>query len=535
MKKFLKLIMMLALTATIVLSAGNVFASEYADTLRVGIYYDSATVDKLTLNSDTGFAAGIVAKRDFVPMISVLGSSVTVERDSADGTENFYVSYMACENAEMVESQLLEIRNLGIDAFAGYINSQFHILSGTFKNNNDALWEAENAAVKGSVVSVSAKATCLKDVSGKKLLVVDEGECGLSVYSKNFEDKDALLNISGSAKGSYRGGFESKILSGGKLTVVNVVPVEEYLYSVVCREMSPSWEVEALKAQAVCARNFALRRINYHSKFGFDVCRTVCCQAYSTTADNSESVHTAVDETRGELLFYNNEVVQTVYSSSMGKRTEDVKNVWGSNFPYLVSVENPYEDTENIYNGKWSKSLTKARATEIMKTGGYDIGDVTNISVIERTEADSVLKLQVTGTKGSKVFERERCRTIFSEATYSQRYTVSNGGTKTYPAVVITDGDKIRTVDTNKISVLGGNGNISTLVNDCAAYNGKSKKQYKTETTAGDPDTFVFTGEGWGHGVGMSQYGAKGMAAAGFTYDEILKHYYTGTHLEKAY
>ncbi|MBQ2932434.1 MAG: SpoIID/LytB domain-containing protein [Clostridia bacterium] len=535
MKKFFRWFMLFALTATVALSAGSTFAAEYADTLRVGIYYDSATVDSLTFNSDTGFAAGVVAKREFVPMISVSGSSVTVEKASAGGSKKFYVSYSVCDDAEMVESELLKIRNLGIDVFAGYIDSEFHILSGTFENNNDALWEAENAAVKGRVISVSAKGTCLKNSSGKTLLVVDDGECGLAVYSKNFEDKNALLNISGSAKGSYRGGFESKILSDGKLTVVNVVPVEEYLYSVVCREMSPSWEVEALKAQAVCARNFALRRINYHSKFGFDVCRTVCCQAYSTSADNSESVHTAVDETRGELLFYNDEVVQTVYSSSMGKRTENVKNVWGSNFPYLVSVENPYEDTENIYNGKWSKSLTKVRATEIMKAGGFDIGDVTDISVIERTEADSVLKLQVTGTKGSKVFERERCRTIFSEATYSQRYTVSNGGTKTYPSVTVTNGDNISVVGTNKISVLGGNGNISTVANDCTAFNGKSKKQYKAETTDGDPDTFVFTGEGWGHGVGMSQYGAKGMAAAGFGYDEILTHYYTGTHLEKAY
>ncbi len=535
MKKFLKLFGMLALTATIALSAESTFAAEYADTLRVGIYYDSSTVDNLTLSSDSGFAAGIVEKRDFVPMFSVSGSSVMIEKDSTDGSGKFYVSYSVCEDAEMVEDELARVRNLGIDAFAGYINSKFHILSGTFKNNNDALWEAENAAVKGSVVSTSAKATCLKDAAGKKLLVVDEGEYGLAVYNKNFEDKDALLNISGSAKGSYRGGFESKIKSDGKLTVVNVVPVEEYLYSVVCREMSPSWEVEALKAQAVCARNFALRRINYHSKFGFDVCRTVCCQAYSTNADNSASVHQAVDETRGELLFYNDEVVQTVYSSSMGARTENVKNVWGSSFPYLVSVENPYEDTENIYNGKWSKSLTKARATEIMNSRGYNIGDVTNISVIERTEADSVLKLQVTGTNGSKVFERESCRTIFSEATYSQRYTVSNGGTTVHPMINVTNGNKTKEVATDKVSVLGGNGSVSALKSGCSAYDGKAKKQYSAATTDGDPNTFVFTGEGWGHGVGLSQYGAKGMAVAGFTYDEILTHYYTGTHLEKAY
>ena len=271
------------------------------------------------------------------------------------------------------------------------------------------------------------------------------------------------------------------------MTVVNVVPVESYLYSVVCREMSPSWEVEALKAQAVCARNFALGRINYHKKYGFDVCRTVCCQAYASTADNSESVHEAVDETRGELLFYGDKLVQAVYSSSMGKRTENVENVWGSKFPYLVSVENPYEDTDNIYNGKWTKTLTKERATEIMNNRGYNIGEVTNITVLERTPADSVLKLQVTGTNGSKVFERESCRTIFSEVTYSQRYTVSKGGEITYPLVNIIGGKVAASVKTDGVFVIGKDGKESKISGSLTAYDGKTTKRYKTTTTLTDP------------------------------------------------
>lgn len=535
MRRLFRNILLGAVASTIMLCASVTFATEYADTLRVGIYYDSGTVAKLEFASESGFAVGIVEDRSFTPVLNIEDRVATAKVDKTEGTASHYVTYSEHNTAEEAIEAIESLKEQGIDAFAGYINSSFHTLSGSFKNNNDALWAAENSAVMGKPIEVSSKAVKLEDGLGKTIFVADDSAAGLGVYSNAYETSDAILSISGSVKGTYRGGFECKTLDGSMLTVVNVVPVEAYLYSVVCREMSPSWEVEALKAQAVCARNFALGRINYHKKYGFDVCRTVCCQAYSSTADNSDSVHKAVDETRGELLFYEDSLVQAVYSSSMGKRTENVKNVWGSSFPYLVSVENPYEDTENIYNGKWNKTLSKARATEIMATRGYDIGDVTKITVLERTPADSVLKLQVSGTNGSKVFERESCRTIFSEVTYSQRYTVSDGGQTLHPTVNVTDGGETSSTSTDMVSVLGGDNKAITLKNGCSAYDGKTTKQYKTSVTDGDPGSFVFSGEGWGHGVGMSQYGAKGMAMAGFTYDEILTHYYTDTYLKKAY
>ena len=535
MKVILKNILLMVFVATIIMSAITVSSAEYADTLRVGIYYDTGTVTSLDIGSDVGFNVGIVNGTSFTPVIENTGEVVRSELDRTEGVPSYHVSYSAHSTPQEAAEAIEILKGQGIEAFAGYVNSSYLALGGNFKNNNDATWAAGNLSVKGDAIEVSLKAIRLKDSSGKTIFVVDDSMAGLGVYSKEYQDSDKILTISGSVKGTYRGGFECKSLDGKTMTVVNVVPVESYLYSVVCREMSPSWEVEALKAQAVCARNFALGRINYHKKYGFDVCRTVCCQAYASTADNSESVHEAVDETRGELLFYGDKLVQAVYSSSMGKRTENVENVWGSKFPYLVSVENPYEDTDNIYNGKWTKTLTKERATEIMNNRGYNIGEVTNITVLERTPADSVLKLQVTGTNGSKVFERESCRTIFSEVTYSQRYTVSKGGEITYPLVNIIGGKVAVSVKTDGVFVIGKDGKESKISGSLTAYDGKTTKQYKTTTTGGDPDSYTFSGEGWGHGVGMSQYGAKGMAEKGFSYEEILTHYYTDTHLEKAY
>ncbi len=526
----------ISLILIMIFSSLSVFGTEYTDTLRVGIYYGSATVNALDLESPDGFAFGIFKDRSLLEVGTTDAASIKVVPDLTENTPSFHVDYQSYALAEEAIVEAEKLKSLGLDVFVAYYKSQFHIMGGNYKNNNDALWAAENLAVKGSVVQASGTSLRLLDNLGATLFLVDDATYGVTVYPKNHhEDIDKLTVISGSAKGTYRGGFECRELTDGEITVVNTVPVEAYLYSVVCREMSPSWEVEALKAQAVCARNFALGRINYHSQYGFDVCRTVCCQAYSATADQSESVHTAVDETRGELLFYNDTLVQAVYSSSMGAYTESVENVWGTPHPYLVSVENPYEDTENVYNGKWIKTLTRTRATEIMNTRGYDIGNVTEITVAERTPSGSVLKLLVQGTKGSKTFERESCRTIFSEATYSQRYSVTTGGQTIYPAVSVYDGKTKNDASLGSVTVLGKDGKSTQINSSSYAFDGETKKQYTVTSVSGDANTFVFSGEGWGHGVGMSQYGAKGMAAAGFDYEEILTHYYTDTHIEKAY
>lgn len=371
---------------------------------------------------------------------------------------------------------------------------------------------------EGSFVNVSDPMT------GELIHTVDTSVQGLGIEPKAKDETEKMMKITAKASGTYRGGFEFKILSSGTITAVNVVPLESYIYGVISREMSPSWHIEALKAQAVCARNFALGKTNRHKEYGFDLCNTVCCQAYSGVDYEEEGSYAPVDETSGKVLLYESELVQTVYSSSMGETTENVKNVWGSSFPYLVSVSNEYEDTENINNGKWEKALTKERATEIMNSKGYDIGNVTDIVAKEYSEAGRVIVLEVKGTKGSQSFKREQCRTIFSEVTLSQKYTISGGGKTEFPEIYVLGANGTKKVSLGNINVLGA-GTVTVV----SATDGKTIMEYKG-TTVGE--SFVFSGEGWGHGVGMSQYGAKGMAEAGFTYEEILTHYYQGTHLE---
>ncbi len=332
---------------------------------------------------------------------------------------------------------------------------------------------------------------------------------------------------------SYRGGVHC-IKAGEVMTVVNVVLLDHYLYGVISREMSPSWPKEALKAQAVCARNYAAQSLNKHQSQGFDLCSGVDCQAYSGTKAEASGSYAPVDETTQQVLTYDGDLAQLFYSSSMGDTTEDVKNVWGNSLPYLISVDNSYEDTENIPNGVWEGYLSCEEATTLMRNKGYDVGDVTDIKVLEYSPNQRVIKMKVVGTGGSKVFEREACRTIFKTVTKSQAFSVEGDkGTGTPVAIQITDGSQSLQRTVEKMVLLTADGR-ETVAGSLCVTDGKSKKTYGA-SASGQNKGFRFSGTGWGHSVGMSQYGAKGMAEAGFSYQDILAHYFVGTNLENAY
>ncbi len=512
-----------------VFSSVNAFSASYPDKLRVGIYYDSSAVQSLSLSCANGFSVGSVYDRSFSAVLNIPQTEICAKQD----TLKWHVSFGSFADISSASAKVSELAALGADTYIAYLSSGIYVLHGSFETENDAAWAANNLPAGGAPLLLTGNLLRADDVSnGRILFLFERTDSAFGIFGKSESD---TVTIDGAAGGAYRGGFELRLYDGGKITVTNIVPVEEYLCGVVSREMSPSWNIEALKAQAVCARNFSLGRIGYHSKFGFDVCRTTCCQAYSGISAETDAVSSAVGETRGELLFFDGEPIQAVYSSSMGSCTESVENVWGTPYPYLVSVDNPYEDTENIYNGKWTKTLTRSRATEIMNSRGYSVGEVTDINALEYTAAGRVLKLLVRGTQGEKIFEREACRSIFSEVTYSQKYTVTKGGTSSYPSVFCTDGNGASIQKTLKsVSVLSKDGIVTADGNIYIATDGSRTADY-SPTFSGDDDTFIFDGEGWGHGVGMSQYGAKGMADAGFKYSDILTHYYTGTYLEKAY
>ncbi len=333
---------------------------------------------------------------------------------------------------------------------------------------------------------------------------------------------DGIVSVDGTR---YRGSIILKKDSSGLLTVINRVDLENYIASVIAVEMSPSFNIEALKAQAVCARTYALKNINKHSARGFDLCASTDCQAYKGVSVESETTNTAAQETAGIVMKYNGQIIDAVYSATSGGYTEDVKYVWGSDIPYLKAAEDKYE-SKNVYGSSWEKEITVEKATEIMNSKGYDIGTVTNIQVTEATEHGTATKLVVTGTKGEKTFTKEGCRLAFGTVTLSQAFTVTpvSAQAKTEP-LYTHDGKKI----SGNVAVVTGKG-ISSISLKNVTLMGNTIRNFAGASN-GPATGFVFKGRGYGHLVGLSQNGANGMAGAGFSYDEILKHYYKGIEL----
>ena len=255
---------------------------------------------------------------------------------------------------------------------------------------------------------------------------------------------------------------------------VSVMGLEDYLVSVVLREMPADFEIEALKAQAVVARTYTLRRAATGGKHtAAAVCTDPsCCQGYCSQEEYLSSggkkalldkVIAAVNSTSKEVLVYNGELIEATYFSCSGGKTEDAKAVWGADIPYLQAIDSPGEE----------------HATHYIDTVSFSVSDFA-----EKLGLDTGMRPQdwlgsITYTDGGGVEELQICGTTYKGTTIRQKLGLRS------TAFII--------------SIVG--------------------------------ETVTITTKGYGHRVGMSQYGADAMALQGKTYPDILSHYYQGTEL----
>ena len=427
----------------------------------------------------------------------------------------------------------------------------------------------------------------------------------------------------------WHGDFVYRRASNGDITVINYVGLEDYVKGVLPYEIDPDWPAEAQKAQAVCARSFALGT-SKHTGEGYDLCNTTNCQVYLGANRATEASDAAVNATRGEYLTYDGEPVIGYFFSSDGGATEDAVNVWGGDYPYLQGKEDPYE----THDSSWSVTLTADEIRQKLVSAGYTIGTVANVEVTKRTDTDNVNEVTVTDTDGKTVtIQRDNCRTVFG--LNSIRYTITPNAAENAAAALpqstslditpsvhkvtvngeevapqgynINDNNyyKLRDIayilsgtdsqfnvtweaETDRILVTSGeayqtvggemSSSVSTEIENCTpsdatvvidgrtvsltGYRINGNNYYKLRdigealdfsvdfdmdsrtvliSSAGSAQeepsqttnavSYAFTGSGWGHSVGMSQWGAYGMAQQGFDYEEILKFYFTGIEI----
>ncbi len=340
----------------------------------------------------------------------------------------------------------------------------------------------------------------------------------------------------------YRGYMEIYDNGINKFTLVNVVPFEEYLYAVVPSEMPASWSIEALKAQAVAARTYAMTQLTKHTSSGYNVCDVEHCQMYLGVNNEHPNSTLAVDQTRGLEAYYNGALIDTVFSSSSGGVTANSEDVWVTALPYLREKVDPY-DREGMV---WTRSVTTQDLTNMLANKGQNIGTPTAIVIDETSPNGRVNKMSIVGTNGSYQLSKENIRYFFNynglpslpsrlfTITSDQGQSSNNGNTSNEHDVYVTNGKTTETIALKNATVLSATSkstinaeNIYVMGKDSTSsyVSGSNNNQTVTGTN------FTISGKGYGHGVGMSQYGAKGMAEDGYTFDQILKFYYTGIEI----
>lgn len=318
--------------------------------------------------------------------------------------------------------------------------------------------------------------------------VLNFGTDGTSITLNGIAQNDITLSpnnnsnlvtlTSGSTSNKYLGSFLIKFYNG-KVLPINVVDTESYLKGVVGYELDNSCPIEALKAQAVAARNYAISRIGYAATNGYDFDDTPAYQTYRGYDASLTNVIGAVDQTKGQVLLYNDKLVEALYSAWHGGISEDSENVWGNYVPYLRSVQDSFE---NLSWPNGNVVLTNAQIQTILVSKKY----IASTDTFVNLDLNSITKFTSGRVSNINIIYKDAAGTV-------QTKSVTNDCTRTF---------------------LGLPSNLYTVTYD--SVNG----------------AYTFSGKGNGHGLGMSQVGAKNRAAAGQTYEDILKFYYQNVYLQ---
>ncbi|HOX95620.1 MAG TPA: SpoIID/LytB domain-containing protein [Syntrophales bacterium] len=267
---------------------------------------------------------------------------------------------------------------------------------------------------------------------------------------------------------AYRGRIRIKKNPAGTMQAINILNMEDYLYGVVPREMPPTWSLEALKAQAVVSRTYVTYQMERNRMKDYDICNTTSSQVYGGCADERTASNRAVDETRGKVLTHNGRIALPYFHSNSGGVTEDAKNVWLVDIPYLKTVQDPY--SLQAPNTTWSHYLSLDDIRGALARNGVDVGSLHGVEAYDTSPSGRVKRVRISGSAGERVINANLFR-------------------------LHTDPRRLK----------------STLF-----------------TARRDSMGVLFEGKGAGHGVGMSQWGAYVMAKSGQTYRDILNHYYRG-------
>ncbi len=277
-------------------------------------------------------------------------------------------------------------------------------------------------------------------------------------------------------KGVFR--YEGKIdvinQDNNELLIINELDVESYVKGVVYHEVTDEWPMESMKAQAVAARTYALYQMKKNETQPYDVTGDIYSQVFGGRSAERYRTNLAVNKTMGEVLTYHGEIIPAYFHANCGGHTEDASELWQGNWPYLKGVECDYCRTGKAYT--WKKNFRAQEVADKLIQHGYKIDSIKDIKVLERNESGRIRNLEIETRDGRKV---------------------------------IIAGKRFR---------------------DIIGPNVIRSNKYEIEMQG---YYFDLSGLGWGHGVGMCQWGAHEMGWQRYLYQDILKFYYPGVNITK--
>ncbi|PYE54203.1 SpoIID/LytB domain-containing protein [Deinococcus yavapaiensis] len=315
-----------------------------------------------------------------------------------------------------------------------------------------------SSAYQGTSPSTPTFAEWIVGVKGNRLTLSGQDSGSDSLYLPPATNSVVMIG-----NADYRGGVQLRA-ANGKVEAVNVLPIDDYLRGVVPSEMPSSWPLEALKAQAVVARTYAISRLS--PRAAYDLCATEQCQVYGGLAKETPSASAAVDATRGQVVSFGNTVARTYFSSDSGGFTASASEVWGMDLPYLVAQPDP---ASRGPKSAWTLSLPLSNVANIAGRYGVRAGALSSVAITKASVSGRPTEITFTGANGTA------------------RLTGAEAG--------------------GFVRALGA---------------------FSTRVVFGGTDPLIVSGAGNGHGVGLSQYGAQGLANLNWNHLQILGFYFPG-------
>ncbi|WP_251455055.1 SpoIID/LytB domain-containing protein [Veillonella intestinalis] len=371
------------------------------------------------------------------------------------------------------------------------------------------------AAGSGKMAVYTLNKTALPKATTGDAVVVAVKNNKITVNGKAVEGGIYIKSWQGNTPGTmlvdskpYRGAIKVVPTSSGAMMLINEVGLEDYLYGVVPAEVVPSWPQEALKAQAVAARTYALYNMKQSVNKAYDVQPNTNHQVYNGQAAEFASTTKAVDDTKGMVMKYKGQLIEALFHADGGGYTENSENVWGSVVPYLRGVK---DYAQNGDSSAWTVKLTRSAMEAKLKAAGKDVGTLKEI------------KLSTLRKRPIKQADRGVSGRVLTATFVGSKKSLT------------LSGDTIMKIFGLKSTLFDFYVNVKTPTSADSFKNPKAYHTFKKAT-----DTVSIRGYGWGHGLGMSQWGAAAMAAKDGGkgkdyYKQILTHYYTGVSVEKEY